>query len=255
MRALLLFASLCCLILSSCTLMEQRLKSESGLYDVPLDTSYKIPVDGFWLHGKGNPYATQKKVAFYVAPLDVSKVKEKHPELAPNLVKQMHDIMVEDLRKAFAEANAANKTQWMLTEQAAAADVRFDLALVSLRLRRPGLHVAAKVLGYVAPTGVGDAVELIAKGDITIEGTIRNARNGRLLMAFKDSNRAPLRIYHKNTYRQTGHVDANFRLWAEKLAKLCRESAHDRLGNSTIAERVKNRSAKEVIETRVHDAL
>ncbi len=255
MKRLLLLTSLCCIMTSSCTLMEQRLASESGLYNVPLERSIKVPVDGFWLCGTGNPYAQQKKVNFYVAPLNVSLIREDYPELAASMVPQMHDLMKRKLGKAFAEANAANHTQWVVTEQEQLADVSFELAVVNLRKRRPGLHIAAKVLGYVAPTGVGDAVEFIAKGDITLEGAIRDRRSGRLLLAFKDANRAPLRFYHKDTYRQTGHVDANLKLWAEKLARLCRESAHDRLGSSTLQQKVKERRVKDVITTRVHDAL
>ncbi len=235
--------------------MEQRYQSESGLYNVKLESSYKVPVDAYWTWGKGDAYASKKNVNFYVAPLHVDAIQKKYPELVPGMIQQMHDLMKQDLTKAFAEANAANKTQWTLVEHPQHADIRIDLAVVHMRLRRPGLHIAAKVLGYVAPTGVGDAVELVAKGDITIEGTLRDAHNGQLYLAFKDANRAPLRIYHKNTYSQTGHVDANFKLWAEKLARLCRECAHDRLGDKLLKNKLEERSLKEVIETRVHDAL
>ncbi len=254
-KAYFLFVTLCALLLSSCSLVEQRLASESGLYDVPLTHSIKVPVDGYWTWGKGNAAVDKKDLCFYVAPLDVSRVQEDHPELAPTMVMQMHDLMRCKLTEAFNEANAANQTRWHLTEQAGQADLRIDLAVVTLRKRRPILHIVAKVLGYVAPTGVGDAVDLIAEGDITIEGTIRRSSDNALLLAFKDANRAPLRFYHKNTYLRTGHVDANLKLWAEKLARLCRESAHDRLGDSTLKEKVKNRSMGDVIRTRVQDAL
>ncbi len=255
MKRFFLLTALCCTLLPSCSLVEQRLKSESGLYSVPLSLNLKVQVDGIWFHGEGNPYEHQKSVVFYVAPLDVSLVEEDYPELAPAMVEQMHDLMKRELTKAFTDANRANRTQWKVTEYPDEADVRFDLAVVSLKTQRPGLHIAAKVLGFVAPTGVGDAVELIAKGDITLEGTIRDNRNGHLLMAFKDSNRAKMRLYHKKTYSRTGNVDANLQLWAEKLALLCREGAHDRLEDGTIKEKVDNRSVKDVIKARVQDSL
>ncbi len=252
MRHILLFASLCCLLLSSCSLMEQRLQSKSGLYGVPLEHSYKVPVNGFWTWGKGNPYARQSSVTIYIAPLNVSLVEKKNPELAPHLVKQMHELMTTKMNKTLAEANAANRTQWKLTSDAGKADIRIDLAVVSLRTQKPGLHIAGKVLGYVAPTGVGDAVDFISKGDITLEGAIRDCRSGQIYMAFKDSNRAKLRFYHKDTYRRTGNVDANLRLWAQKLALIFRESALDRLGNQTLKEKLENRSAKEVIKAHLN---
>ncbi len=239
---------LCCILLSSCSLMEQRLQSESGLYEVPLTHSYKVPVDGFWSWGKGNPCAHQASGTLFIAPVDVSAVQEDYPELAPRIVEMMHKLMTDHMGKMLTEANSANHTRWELTPDAARADLRIDLAVVSLRSQKPGLHIAAKVLSHFTPTGVSDAIDIISKGDVTMEGTIRDNRSGQILFAFKDSNRATLRFYHKDTYRRTGHVDANLRRWAKKLATLCRECAYDRIGEHTLQEKLENRSLREVIK-------
>ncbi len=254
-RALLLLTSLCCLLLASCSLMEQRLQSQSGLYDVELSHTYKVAVDGYWTWGKGSSCYHQPTGCLYIAPLDVSAVQKEYPELAPVLVEEMHGLMKTNMEKMLAESNAANRTLWRLTENEAEADIRIDLAVVSLKTQKPLLHIAAKVLGYVAPTGVGDAVELVARGDITLEGTIRDARKGELIMAFKDSNRAKLRFYHKDAYRRGGNADANLRLWAEKLAILCRECAPDRMEGQTLQDKVEQRTLGEVIRERAEDAL
>ncbi len=254
-----LLCTLICLLLPSCSLGQkywsQKNASASGLYDVQLEHSYKVAVDGLWLAGKGNPYARQKEVNFYVAPLNIDKVRDVDSEFTPTMVEQMDALMTQELTKAFAEANAANGTQWQVTRSPQQADIRFDLAVVSLKKQKPGMNLASKVLGYVAPTGVGDAAAFIAAGDITLEGTIRDNRRGTLLMAFKDANRATLRLYDKETYSRTGNVDANLQIWAEKLAKLCREAAHDRLGDDTLKHRIEERSTGDIIKTRVHDSL
>jgi hypothetical protein len=57
------------------------LKSESGLYDVKLERSMKVGVDGVWLWGKGNPYANQKSGRVYIAPMNVSHVKNADAHL------------------------------------------------------------------------------------------------------------------------------------------------------------------------------
>ncbi len=251
MKAFLLLSSLCCLLLTSC--LSQRLQSESGLYDVALEHSYKVATDGFWTWGKGNPCAHQASGAIYVAPLNISKVQENHPELAPVLVEQMHDLMSTNMSTMLAEANQANHTHWELTEDASAADLLIELAVVKLRTQKPALNVASKVLDYIAPTGVGDALGLVARGDITLEGTIRDNRNGQLILAFKDSNRAKIRFYHKDAYSRTGNVDANLRLWARRLATLCRDCAYDRMGDKTLREKIDELGVKDAIRAHLHN--
>ncbi len=248
MKALLWFSALCCLMLSSCSLLEQQLQSESGLYNVPLEHTLKVPVDGFWIWDKGNPYAHQARGSMYIASLDVSRVQEDYPELAPLLVEQMHGLMVENMGHMLSEANAANHTQWALTEDAASADIRIDLAVVDIRSQKPSLYLISKFIGYFTPKGVSNAVSFIAKGNITLEGTIRDNRSGQLMFAFKDSNRAKLRFYHKNTYRRTGHVDANLRHWARELSALCRECACDRMGEHTLKEKIRERSFRKAVK-------
>ncbi len=246
MKALLFLSSLCCALLCSC--MSQRLQSESGLYDVQLTHMSKVPVDGLWLREDNTPRPRQTAGGLYIAPLDVSAVQEDYPELAPLLVEQMQALMTDKMSHALAESNAANQTRWILTEDVACADIRIDLAVVSLRTQKPWLHIFSEVIGFFAPTGVGDAIDYVSRGDITLEGTIADARSGQLLVAFKDSNRAHLRFYHKDTYRRTGNVDANLRLWANKLAHFCRECAYDRLGDHTLREKIEQRSFREAVE-------
>ncbi len=258
-RALLCLSALCCLFLSACSWVQcyqsQKLRSESSLYDVPLEHNSKVLLDGVWFSGTGNPCVNRQKVNFYVAPLNVTLVKDKYPDFPPVMVEQMDTIMTEALTKACDEANTANKTQWKVTHNEAEADISIELAVVSLRKQKPGLHIVAEVLGYVAPTGVGDAIGLIAEGDITLEGAIRDHRTGELLMAFKDSNRAKLRFYQKDAFLREGNVDANLRIWAEKLARVCRASAHDIMGSDNLKHMIEQRSRTDVIKTRLHESF
>ncbi len=240
-----LLTALCCLLLCSC--LSQQLASQSGLYKVQLDHTYKIPVDGYWTWGKGNPYANQKEGTIYIAPVDVSQVQEDHPEIAERIVTQMHKLMVAELGRILKDYSTANNCKWELTEDATSADIRIDLAIVELRTQKPLLRIAGKIAGPFAPTGVGTAVEMVAKGDITLECTIRDNHNGQLMVAFKDSNRAKMRFYKKETYLRTGHVDANLRLWSHRTAMLCRHCAPDYMGGKSFQEAVDERPLSDII--------
>lgn len=236
-------------LLCSCS---HTLRSESGLYDVELNRTYKVPVDGFWLWGKGNRYASQKGGYIYVAPLDTSAVQAKEPELAALLVHQMYEYMMLQLSSALADSNAANQTAWKLTPNPAEATVRFDMAVVHLRPQRPGLRLLSSIGGLFSPVpGVSDVAGHFAEGDICIECTARDARTGELMMAFKDSNRKKARLYTAEAYSRGGAADINMQHWAKKLGQLVRESANDRLQGHTLEEKINNRSVSGAIRARL----
>ncbi len=252
MNACLPSSALCCLLLASCSLLEQSLRSESGLYEVPLERNGKAAVDGLWLWGKGNPYAHKAEGYIYLAPLNISAVQAAYPEYAPLLAEQMHRLMADRMGAMLAEANEANHTRWALTEDASRADLHLELAVVKLRLQKPGLHIVAKASSHFTSDGVSDAIDYVSAGDIALEGAMRDGRTGELMLAFRDSNRAKLRFYHMDTYRRTGHVDANLRLWSQKLATLCRECACDRLGEGTLQEKLDKRPLSDVLKAHLN---
>ena len=88
---------------------QQRMQSESGLYNVTLQKNIKVPVNGYWTWGKGNPYACKKDLRIYIHPMDVSLIMKKDPEAAPVMAIQMQDYMVQAIAAAINDANAAKK--------------------------------------------------------------------------------------------------------------------------------------------------
>lgn len=238
MRYLLYLSLLCCALLSSC----RSLDSESGLYDVKLERTYKVPVDGIWFWGKGNPFPGKTNGSIYVAPMDVSLVEKDEPERAQLLRPQMYEYIVTDLHDALAEGNRANNMSWKLTANPAEADLRLDIALVHFKPQRPGLRLFSTFGGpFVKVPGVSDVVGHFAEGDIRIEVTLRNNRNGRLLMAAKDSNRKKARLYSADAYSRTGNADVNLRAWAHRIAVFIREGFPDK-SSKTMQERIEDRS-------------
>lgn len=244
--SLLLFASV---LLTSCG---HTLKSESGLYDVKLKHYGKLPVDGIWTHGKGNPYAAKKGVCIYVNPLDVSKVRDKHPEMARVMVYQMQDYVVQAIAEALRESNAANNANWRLTTNLAEADMRIDMALVHFVPQRPGLKLLSLVGKVAAPVpAVGSVLGTVAEGDICLECTMRDCRTNKLLLAFKDSNRKKARFYTEEAYQRDGNADVNLQAWARDMARLIRNSAPDLLGDKTLEDKVDEMSIGQALKLRL----
>lgn len=232
----------------------KNLESESGLYQVTLKEHIKFPVDGIWTWGNGNPYIKQSKGYIYISPLNISMVQREHPELAPLMQPQMHDYMVQSFVEMLKEANNKNQTNWQLTFNPAQAHVRIDTAVVRFTPQKPSLRILGEILGFLSPVpGVSRVVGRFSKGDITIEATIRDCKSNQLLLAFKDSNRKPTRLFRADAYTNGGNADVNLRSWAHVLARLCRAAWADKLGNSTLQERFQDYTYAESLRDRILD--
>lgn len=247
--------ALAALLLTSCG---SSLESESGLYDVELKHSIKVPIDGWWSWGKGPVFKDKKSGYVYIAPLDISLVKEDEPELSALLVPQMHDYMVAYLTRVLDEANKANHTRWKITTDPSKADFRMNMAVVSLRPQRPVLRWIFFVGSFFSPIpGTGTIAGKFTNGDICIEFTIRNNRTGELLYAMKDSNRTTTRLYKSEAYNSEGQADKNLQFWAQKIARLVRFYTSDKYSNQDISDLVNNTSVVRAlfyrIETGVED--
>ena len=247
--------ALAALLLTSCG---SSLESESGLYDVELKHSIKVPIDGWWSWGKGPVFKDKKSGYVYIAPLDISLVQEDEPELSALLVPQMHDYMVAYLTRVLDEANKANHTRWKITTDPSKADFRMNMAVVSLRPQRPVLRWLFFVGSFFSPIpGTGTIAGKFTNGDICIEFTIRNNRTGELLYAMKDSNRATTRLYKSEAYNSEGQADKNLQIWAQKIARLVRFYTSDKYSNQDISDLVNNTSVVRAlfyrIETGVED--
>ena len=191
---LFILSCICCMFITACG---HTLSSESGLYDVELRQHVKMPIDGVWSWGKGNPYVNKKTGYIYIAPLDISNIAEDEPELAPLMIPQMHDYMVSEFAAILREMNRTNQTNWQLSASPEPANIHIRTALVHFAPQRPWLRVLGKIAEYILPVpGVERAVGVFSKGDICIEASIRDAKSGLLLMAFKDSNQKTTKYDH-----------------------------------------------------------
>ena len=255
MKRVLPLISLTCLSLLI-TACQNTLKSDRGLYNVELQRNIKVPVDGYWTWGKGNPYEAQKSGRIYIHPLDVSLIMQDEPEAAPLMAIQMQDYMTHALVATLRESNSANDTDWKLTANPAEADVCIHTAVVKFRKMRPVINTINTVAGsFIDVPGASQFIGIIGAGNITLECTMRDARTGQLLMAFKDSNRKAVRLYNKEAYSYTGNADVNLKAWAADIAKVIRASAQDRLQHSTLQQKLEEKSYRDVFSQRVYEQV
>ncbi len=238
---------------SSC---QQNLKSESGLYSVPLTHTYKADVDGFWISDKPNPYAKQRSGNIYIAPLNVTIMHKEYADLAVLLKKQMHEHMVNSMAHTLVKMNKESHLNWNITSNPSKADVTIKLAVVKFKPQMPLLKVADAIGGwFIDIPGVSNVIGKYAAGSICVEGVFIDARTGKPMAAFKDSNRKTVRLYHKNAYEKLGQADQNMQLWAERIAGVIYNTHFDSHGRVTLEQQIKHRSIGDVIKLKAESEL
>lgn len=241
---------LTCLLLVSC---QHALQSESGLFDVALEKNPRIAVDGIWMWGGGNPYADVHSGRIYIAPLNVERVLNKvNQRYLPYLQKQMNEDMTRSIGAALEEANETNNASWSLTDKPELADIRIDTALVRFKPQKPGVRVVSMVATLFAPVpGMSRITTFSGAGDIAIEVAIRDCRDNKLLLAFRDSNRRQIRLFHAEAYARSGNAQVNLREWAEGMGHLIRVCAFDRLGYDSLKDKLRHRPMRDVLRSRM----
>ena len=249
-RLLVLVAAMMLLVTTGC---RHTLRSESGLYHVELERNYKVAADGVWLWGGGNPYAAQKVGRVYVAPMDVSHVRDADAHLLQLLQIQMYSNLVTSIGTSLKEANKVNGTDWRVTDNPAEACVRIDTALVHFKPQRPVFRVLSGVFSIFSPVpGAGSVAAYLGEGDVCLECTFRDIRTGQLLLAFKDSNRKKARLYTAEAYSAEGNADVNLQDWAERIGHTFRACGLDKLGvGGTLKQKIEERSVIDAVRVRM----
>lgn len=250
MRAIAQFVLLLlCLFTAGCAAVSQQQRQPlSGLFDVPLKSSLKVPVDAYML---AEDIADVRETgAIYVAPLDVRAVQEGNEEYAALMQRQFGAYMKEELGKTLAELSPDGK--WTLTDDETKATVRIDCAVVRFRPQRPALRIFGKVLGWALPLPLTSrAFSSFGKGDIGIELAMRQTESGYLLAAFKDTNRKTVALYEADAYSREAQADRNLHHWAKGLAKLCAACAYCHRTGQNLEQWLKDRPLSERIEERL----
>lgn len=224
------------LLLSALLCQCTSLQSESGLYDVRLERNVKLDVQGSWFTDTPSTETRQEQGSLYLAPLDIQRVCEDEPELSPILQQKMGEYMQEGIAAALQEAQSA----WTIAPAAENATLRIDLAIVHFRPQKPLLNLAGHITSNFIPVPfVGNATDAIAGGDIVLEGTIREVKTGKLLFAFKDSNRKKGKLYNGTMFTKLGPAEASLKSWAYSMSQLIMAEKYAAETDTTVKELIK----------------
>ncbi len=233
---------LCCLSLTCCI----REQHTQVLSNVPLDRSLKVAVDGYYVCPPSEKKVLPVSGTIYVAPMDVSQVKDEDADTLSAMQQAMHRYLCDEVAAALKEV--CPNGEWVLTEDAEHATLLYQTALVRFRPQRPLLRgVIGIVAAFVNIPVASRVVKQYAKGDICIEGAVRSRQTNTLLAAFKDSNRESAALYEAAAYRPTGNAEVNLRIWAKKMARFIYAGALMNTEGKSFEQVLKDRSVGDTL--------
>ena len=238
----LLLLLLCCLSLACCI----QVQHTHVLSNVPLNRSLKVAVDGYYVRPEPEKKALPVRGTIYVAPMDVSQVKDEDEDTLSAMQQTMHRYLCDEV--AVALKDVCPNGEWVLTDDAEHATLLYQTALVRFRPQRPLLRgVVGIVASFVNIPVASRVVKRYAKGDICIEGAVRIRETDTLLAAFKDSNRESAALYEAAAYRPTGNAEVNLRIWAKKMARFIYADARMSRDGKSFEQLLEERSVGDTI--------
>lgn len=175
-----------------------------------------------------------QKTAIYVSPVSLKYLRpisksliEK--EIAMGSLERKEREMATLLRNQFAIAfQRSEHARYVLAQKPNASSVTLELALVELSPTSPkgnAVKTAAKfVVGPLA--GLGG---MFTKGNVAIEGKLRNSSTGELVFQFSDNEADRMTMYSLADYRPYGHATEAIHAWATQFELFTRTAPGDRI--------------------------
>lgn len=234
-RFVLLLVLLLACLCSSCRSTNQLLKAKpvpfSAFIEHPelmRDYRDRVPFHRIW--STADPAVREraaKKTELYIAPVTLRYLRPlKKPmvrkEVELGSIDRREQEMAVKLRQAFAEAfDDANRARYYVCDSPNARSMTLELALVELNPTSPkgnAVKTAAKfVVGPLA--GLGG---ILTKGNVAIEGKVRNSKTGELVCQFADNEADRMTFYTLRDFRPYGHAEHAMKEWGQQFALFTR---------------------------------
>lgn len=188
----------------------------------------RVPFHRLWVTGDPQIRArAARKEEIYIAPVTLKylrpiKVALAREEVERGSIDRREAEMAERLRREFAQAFAeVPPSRYYVTPQSNARSVTLELALVELNptsAKGNAVKTAAKlVVGPLA--GLGG---FFTKGNIAIEGKIRDSSTGELVCEFADNEADRMTWYTARDFRPYGHAEHAIHAWAVQFEQFTR---------------------------------
>lgn len=230
LAAVLIAASLC-----SCQPANKLLKAKPAPLSTFLEQRHtmstqrqRLPVHYVWRnHYRDQQERVAKKTEIYVAPVTLRylrpvKKKLARWEIEHGSIKRDEQGVARELQAAFANAFLKSpQPRYQVAKSPNAKSITLELALVELNptsAKGNAVKTVAKfVVGPLA--GLGG---IFTKGNIAIEGKVRNSATQELIFQFADNEKDKMTWYSLRDFRPYGHARIAIAEWAAQFEEFCR---------------------------------
>ena len=205
---------------------------------VMMPARHRVPFHLIWRNfDRDVQWRVVKKTEIYVAPVTlrhlrpVKKVLVKK-EIQQGTVKRDELRMAQVLRAKFANAFIHAPTpRYKLVMKPTPNSITLEMAIIELNPTSPTGNVvktAAKfIVGPLA--GLGG---IFTKGNIAIEGKVRNSATKELIFQFADNEADKMTFYSARDFKPYGHATIAMDEWAKQFEEFARTMPNHRVKES-----------------------
>ncbi len=223
------------LVLASCGSTNRLLKAKpaplSPFFEQPeqaLDSRKKLAFHKVWkTQDKEVEAIAVKKQRLYIAPVNLEHLRPVKKILVRNEISwgsidRRENEMALKLRNEFAKAyvNSPNP-RYIIVKQPGPDTLTLELAIVELNPTSPKGNAVKTALKFV----VGPVAGLggyFTKGNMAIEGRVRDSKSGKLFFQFADNEADKMTFYSLRDFTPYGHAGYAIRKWAEQFELMTR---------------------------------
>lgn len=178
-----------------------------------------------------------KKTEIYIAPVRLDELRPVKQalvkkEIEKGTVKRDEKRIASALRAKFANAFIHSPvSRYKVVMKPTANSVTLELAIVELNPTSPtGNAIKTVAKFFVGPlAGLGG---IFTKGNIAIEGKVRNSATKELIFQFADNEADKMTLYTVRDFRPYGHATVAMDEWARQFEEFTRTMPNHRVEES-----------------------
>jgi len=233
-------------LLTSCGSTNRLLKAKpaplSPFIEQPervVDSRKQLPFHKIWvtLDRKLEAEAV-KKTKLYVAPVTLQHLRPMkkalvRKEVEWGSIERREDEMALKLRNEFAKGFLRSpQPRYSIVQRPGPDTLTLELAIVELNPTSPKGNAVKTVLKFV----VGPVAGLggyFTKGNMAIEGKMRDSKSGGLFFQFADNEADKMTFYSLRDFKPYGHALKAMVQWADQFELMTRTQPGEKMGDAT----------------------
>ena len=192
----------------------------------------RAPFNGVWVSPKFEAVRGNYR-GIYIAPVTTQYLRAVNrplvtvmegPKAKDRPAAQTAEILRNEFLAAFRNAPGG---RYAVAQGKGARVLTLELALVEMN----PTNVVGNAVKYGAPGGA--AMAPVTKGNIAIEGKLRDSNSGEVLFAFADNEQDKFGLISLRDFSSYGHARSAIKDWAKQFAELLRTPASHKVEDSS----------------------